>query len=93
MFQDHSEKIESTPEEKQREKETNRLWDLKDELVKQVPTKIIKGVLEANQMEVNKVFGLVNLVVNLIKFPFKVTPVRLVHKMADGSGTNLFHLF
>jgi len=61
------EAITNTEEDKVLEAENKRLWELKDELEEEVPAKILKAILEANNMSVDK-----------------VTPSRLIHKVADG---------
>jgi len=61
------EKQEKTDEEKRREKENKEVWELKDQVNGEVPTKDLTAMLEANGMAVEK-----------------VTPARVIHKVADG---------
>ena len=51
---DTGEKIEKTEDEKRREKETNDLWDLKDQIDGSIKSKDLKTLLEANGIEVAK---------------------------------------
>jgi len=51
---DLGEKIEKNEDEKRREKETNDLWELKDQIDGSIKSKDLKTILEANGIEVAK---------------------------------------